>query len=343
MRRIFGRPIVWAALFIISAAVLFATESFGLSDDWIVPFILSLVGGWLAGNTILDRLNRVESLRVRILIHVAAIAAIALTIWAMFVCAKPLTDAGFLPGSSWGVFFALQMAGLIAVAWLALALLHTITALVKVSSKPVDLRLPEWEAAEGDGAIVRFFAAPMRFGVLTAAIVGTVIVASLLGAGLMLVFPAIMNAGPMVMIVALALVLGMPLYAILSAVFRARSRRCSILFGDRRLRLEIGDDAFECGYGQLDGLVWRRGTEYSRIELSARGEQRSLIVGVAKQPPKVAANLPELSRRTRRLLETAGLSDVSTDREKRSGLTRYRRVAAPAGSTGSAVSTGATG
>lgn len=334
MRRIFGKPLVWAALLIAAASVLFATGTFGLSDDWIVPFLLTLLGGWLAGNAILDGLNRVVPFRIRIMLHIGAIAAIALTIWAMFLWTKPLAKAGILPDSGWGVFFALQMAGLVAVAWLVLALLHTVTALVKVGSKPVDRRLPEWEAAESDGAIVRFSAAPMRFGALTGVIVGTIVVASLLGAGLMLAFPAIMNAGPMVVIVALALVIGLPLYAIISAMFRARSRRCSILFGDRRLRLEVGDDVFECGYVQLDELIWRRGSEYARIELGARGERRSLIVGVAKQPPGTAPNLPELSRRTKRLLEAAGLEDVSSEREARSGLTRYRRQAVPASATG---------
>lgn len=334
MRRIFGKPLVWAALLIAAASVLFATGTFGLSDDWIVPFLLTLLGGWLAGNAILDGLNRVEPFRIRIMLHIGAIAAIALTIWAMFLWTKPLAKAGILPDSGWGVFFALQMAGLVAVAWLVLALLHTVTALVKVGSKPVDRRLPEWEAAESDGAIVRFSAAPMRFGALTGVIVGTIVVASLLGAGLMLAFPAIMNAGPMVVIVALALVIGLPLYAIISAMFRVRSRRCSILFGDRRLRLEVGDDVFECGYVQLDELIWRRGSEYARIELGARGERRSLIVGVAKQPPGTAPNLPELSRRTKRLLEAAGLEDVSSEREVRSGLTRYRRQAVPASATG---------
>ncbi|PII82804.1 hypothetical protein BMH32_03720 [Leucobacter sp. OLJS4] len=334
MRRIFGKPVVWAALLIAAASVLFATGSFGLSDDWIVPFLLTLLGGWFAGNAILDGLNRVEPFRIRIMLHVGATAAIALTIWAMFLWTKPLAQTGILPDSGWGVFFALQMAGLVTVAWLALALLHTVTALVKVGSKPVERRLPEWEAAESDGAIVRFSAAPMRFGALTGVIVGTVIVASLLGAGLMLAFPAVMNVGPMVVIIAFALVIGLPLYAIISAMFRARSRRCSILFGDRRLRLEVGDDVFECGYAQLDELLWRRGSEYARIELSARGEQRSLIVGVAKQPPEVAPNLPELPRRTKRLLEAAGLEDVSSAREVRSGLTRYRRQAVPASATG---------
>ena len=207
MRRIFGKPLVWAALLIAAASVLFATGTFGLSDDWIVPFLLTLLGGWLAGNAILDGLNRVVPFRIRIMLHIGAIAAIALTIWAMFLWTKPLAKAGILPDSGWGVFFALQMAGLVAVAWLVLALLHTVTALVKVGSKPVDRRLPEWEAAESDGAIVRFSAAPMRFGALTGVIVGTIVVASLLGAGLMLAFPAIMNAGPMVVIVALALMI----------------------------------------------------------------------------------------------------------------------------------------
>lgn len=163
----------------------------------------------------------------------------------------------------------------------------------------------------------------MRMRALTLAITGTVLPAGLVAFVLMIVFDDLaMSLGPRIVIVALGLIVGLPVYVVFTAVARRRSVPTVIAFGNDELRLAVGSVDHRIAYRDLDHLLWRPRSDYARIEVRADGVDLSLLLGLVKPLRGVERGLPDLPKRVFRRLELAGLS---VERSRRDEVVTFTR------------------
>ena len=159
---------------------------------------------------------------------------------------------------------------------------------------------------------------------LRAWIAGTVAVAGVIAVGLLIATDDLLpSLGPRALVLLFGVALALPAYAIVMAVLRRDTRDCSIRFVRDRMRVTAGDDVHEFRLAEIDEMVWRPASEYARVEVASDATRVSLIVGIARQSPGVAAGLPALSGRMKSVLAGAGLVEQPT---RRSDIVTLRRA-----------------
>lgn len=316
-RRILGMPLLWALL----CGVL-ALPGYAAGGDAFLPFLLTLVGGWLCGMSFVSATARLSPPRRAAVVHVlGAVAAGLLLVFLSTVVPELLPRK---PHPIRAVAAVVQLAAAPAAGWIWLALIGRITSAIRMREAPVVLVAPEWEAADrGSGSVLRFAAVPLTMRALTLGVLLVVLVVAGSGVALMIAFDAfVMAAGPRIVIVAIGIVLGLPAYLVVTAVLHRRTVACAVRFDGDRMRLDIAGRKVVLRYTDVERLVWRGDSEYARLEVRGGGADISLIAGLGRVPKGQAAALPPLSRRVRRLLEGAGLSS-SPSRDGR--VERYIR------------------
>ena len=308
LARVVAAPMSWGILCFAVAAI-WRGEGF-------VPFLLLLVAGWCAGHTIVRALWRLPSARGRLVAH----AGLSILFLAIGAAVTPrwgeLLDP--LPSALQTSAYLLGMASITMVGWVWLALIGLITSIV--TSQGAARVGPEWE--NDGGLVLRLAAVPAPHRRLTNA---TVVAGA--GGGLAIVLAVIawmplLNGGPRLLVLLFGAV-ALPLYEWCKVPLRAQTQACEVRIMTRALRIDAGGTAHDFAYRDIDELVWCTKGEQARIDVAGRGTRRSLLVGIARQEPGVAATLPPLSGRFRRLLATNGL--VEDARRQRHGQLRFTR------------------
>lgn len=313
------RPLFWGVLLL--AGALAATLA---GDDLsFFPFLLMLVGGWCVGFSFVGLTLRMPA-RAGVPLHIGVAVVLAALLVVVIEFAGPWL--GTLPEAVRAIVVVLQMAAIPAAGWIWLGLLSRVTSVLSrrdAAKRPAPVPRTWERAASGDGSEVHVDAVEMHMRALTLAIIGMIVPAGLVAFALMVVFDDLaMSLGPRVVIIALGLIVGLPVYVVFLAIARRRSLPTVIAFGNDELRVAVGALRHRIRYSDLDHLLWRSQSDYARIEVRGDGVDLSLLVGVVKPPRGVAGGLPDLPKRVFRRLELAGLT---VERARRDEVVTFSR------------------
>ena len=318
---------LWAlALFACAYAIELATGyALGLPS-----YLLLIVAGALMGSAILAWIARIPTRRAE-LVTLAGVA-VGILVSGMILVPRysEIMDAigAALPEP---VVAALGLAAIAAppmAAWIWFRLLAEITAAIPRSAERAAAARTRatWEAVPGEsGSLVRFTAVRMRMRTLVLVIIGTVIVGGAAGAGFAIWLSERFGLvfGPRLLVLFLGLLVGLPCFVLISLWLRRATSVCSMRFDERSLRLTVDGVETRIGYSELDTLRWREGSDYARVVLlPLRGDEISLLVGIARALPGQTSELPPLSERIRRLLAASGL--VAVERKQLTVFERER-------------------
>ncbi|MFK0403749.1 hypothetical protein ACIQTT_15585 [Microbacterium sp. NPDC090225] len=313
------RPLFWGVVLL--AAALAATLA---GDDLsFFPFLLMLVGGWCFGFAFVGLTLRMPP-RTGVPLHVGVAIVLAALMIVVVEFAGPWLATLHEPVR--GVVVVLQMAAIPAAGWIWLGLLSRVTSAVSrrdAAKRPAPVPRT-WERAEsGDGSELHVDAVEMRMRALTLAMIGMIVPAGLVAFALMVVFDDLaMRLGPRIVIIALGLLVGLPVYFAFTSVARRRSLPSVIAFGNDELRVTVGSVPHRIRYRDVDHLLWRPRSDYARIEVRADDVDLSLLLGLVKPPRGVERGLPDLPKRVFRRLELAGLA---VDRSRRDEVVTFSR------------------
>lgn len=310
-RRLVGNSLAWATL---AAAVSLPFFVVGAGMDF-VPFVLSLLSGWLCGAFVAGRLLAITPALRGTLIHLAVVLVptIVLVVLTMSGAGSNLDR---LPEPIVGIALFVWFAALPGLAWVWLALLGRLTA---QSQRTTVARSPRRWTRERAGWELTVAAVPLRMGALAGALVLLVVPLGIAVAGILIAFDAFAAwSGPRFAIIALALLIGAPAALLFYALARRRSREVVVRFADRRLIIEGVDGAFDEPLADIASLRYRRESEYARIVVATmEGREVSLITGLARVPREVAPELPRLPDAVIHALNVAGLGEVGSGRVQR--------------------------
>lgn len=129
------------------------------------------------------------------------------------------------------------------------------------------------------------------------------------------------GAAARMLIVAAALCLCLPLVFLANAPFRARTVSVSLTYDAQAMTITVDAESRRFPLHDITDIVWRAGTEYSRIVINGRGIRCSLLAGIARPLPGLRSDVPTVSAELHRALEGAGLSVSGTE----PGYRRYQR------------------
>lgn len=300
-RRLLGSPLVWAS---VCAAIALPWFVSGAGMEFF-PFLLAIVAGWACGFSFVNATGRAVRMRRAVALHVFGAVASAALVVVGAEFGGPFAAA--LPEPLGAVVLFLQFAAIPAAGWVWLALLARLVEAVGRRSPHRVPVVPAWER-EGDAAMVRFAAVPMRSRTLSLLIGVTAAVGGALAFALLVVLDdAVLRLGARLSIILVGVLIALPLHLLIASRLRRLTRPCWVRLDGERLEIGVGGVRHGVPLRELEVLVWRPRSEYARVEARGGGLDVSLVVGVARTPNGVAAELPEPTRHVRRTLEDAGL------------------------------------
>lgn len=322
-------PVVWFVVCTLVAVPFFLAER-GVE---LVPMIATIVGGLLAGATLLGVIEAAPSMKVRVVTHLVVTAA-AVGV-AMLLTRKDVGEAiGALPAPWNGLLFMPVLGSAFCAGWLAFTLLGRVP-LSFVKDKPAtaetalaarivgapDLPTPRFEVSrsgENTQWRVTVRAVPLPLARLGWIIALVVIVVGGLVAGILISLDQAGLPSSRWFIILLGFAIGMPIAAAVYAWFRRASQEHTISLTADRLRIVTQRTLIEVSLADLDYLEWRVGSDYARIV--ARDHESdtdiSLMVGLT------GSALPTLPQNLRRTLTGAGLEERSNTAR---GMRTYTR------------------
>ncbi|RLP74319.1 hypothetical protein D9V32_13280 [Mycetocola tolaasinivorans] len=270
----------------------------------VVPFILTLVGGWLIGVAFVNWTLRMQPVSRGVIVHVG-VAVVATTAMIVGVEGGGAFIRG-LPEALRGPVVMGQLALIPAICWTLLGLVSRVTVLARRPAR--NLRtVPEW-VEDRTGVTVAFHAVPMRlrtlygWGIALAALVAVVISIPIVNDAV----PRWANQSPMIFLAAAAIT-ALPPYLVFRAVCARRTRSVVVRFTPRGLTLTEDGVSVQIPLSRVTRLVWSASGETCRVELEAPAADRSLLLSVARHDRGVSAELPPLRARTVSWLAEAGL------------------------------------
>jgi hypothetical protein len=299
-RRILHLPLFWA---LVCGALAVPGYLGGRLE--LLPFLFTLVGGWLCGFAFVNATLRIPGRR-GLVVHVVGAVGAGLLLWLLAEGVPALLAPK--PNPARALLAVLQMAAVPAAGWVWLGLISRLTAMIGARDAAKAPQAPQWEPAER-GSIARFRGVPLTtralafWCVLTAAVVAILVMVVVIASG-----GTILNVGPKVFLLLYVAVPGLPAYLLMSWLLRRRAVDCAVRFDADRLRVEVDGAEQRIRYRELERLVWRAEGDFARIEARGSGVEAAIIAGIARKPGGTPAALPTLSRRVVRLLEDAGLT-----------------------------------
>lgn len=353
MKRVVGSPLTWA-LAAFAAALPWTLTGNGAD---LVPMLCLLVSGFFAGLVVMRLLARIPSDRAALWTHVGVAAGFALygaLVVPRYSAAMDWLEH-WLPRPVVTLLMAVGMAAVTAAGVVWITLLGRLLAAIP-SGRASSLPAPEWEGLSS-GARADFSAVPMtRRAFLWIASGCTLLALAAAVVVFVLVEPVVSRWSPRLLLLAFGSCLLLPVYLAGRGYLRARTRACSVVCARGRIELSVGaarsmahgasrgmargvdsgPDHFAAQraapegprlvvpFRDLDALTWCAVGDAARIELRWGGQQRSLLVGIAKHLPGKRAALPELSKRVRAELRAAGLEELPSPRSP--DMRRYART-----------------
>lgn len=300
-------PILWAVggLGLIAVAAMVISAG---GIDGIVPYLLSLAGGWMCGYFLVGiLLAGGGGKRIVGLVILAGILSVVL--WALVgPLAERIAELETM-GIAW--VLAAQFALPACVGWMWIAVISTITQRARMPR--AELAPMEW-VQDGGSSALTFAAIPLTLRALGICISGVILAA---GLGVVAVAIAtddsLLFAGPRFMIILLGAVIGLPAYLALVYVLRRRQVTVVVDFRSESviLRTDGADRVFDLD--DIAELSWGGNGEYSRLLVrTVQGERVSYVAGLAKAPQGLSPALPSLPRPVVRRLEIAGFVERAT-------------------------------
>lgn len=298
--RIPRMPLVWA---LVCGAL--ALPGYLAGDPGFLPFLFTLIGGWLCGLSFVNATLRMPARR-GLIMHIAGAVGAGLLLWLLAEAVPSLLAPK--PNPARAFLAVLQMAAVPAAGWVWLALISRTTAMIGARDVAKARPAPQWEPT-ARGSLVRFRAvllstrALVWWCSLAAAIAIAVLAVVLIATG-----GRVPYVGPKLFLLLYVAIPGLPAYLFTSWLLRRRAVDCAARFDADRLRIEVDGSEDGIRYRELDRLVWRTEGDFARIEARGSGVDLTLIAGIARRPGGTSTVLPGLSRRAVRLMEEAGLT-----------------------------------
>lgn len=317
-RRLLGKPLVWAAACALLALPWYLAGS-GLE---LLPYLLTLVGGWLCGFAFVNATLGMQPPRRGALVHLTGAVLLGAALTWIILEGKDVVSVA--PESVRAVILFLQMAAIPAAGWLWLALIGRVSDIARTPSaraQPAPAA-PDWEE-DYAGTLVRFAAIPMQMRRLGTIVAGVVVVVGSLAVLMLIEFDWFLNFGSArIIILAVGLLFALPAYLLLKSALGRMTVSYTVQFTRDQLRIDTDTDSIEIALRDIDELVWRCTSDYARLNVRGTGRNVSLIAGFARMPRGVLPQLPPLPHRILRNLTEAGLE---VRRTRRPGLTVFRR------------------
>ncbi|MGN7861769.1 hypothetical protein ACTJI8_14405 [Microbacterium sp. 22303] len=298
--RILRMPLLWA---LVCGAL--AVPGYLAGDPGFLPFLFTLIGGWLCGLSFVNATLRVPAGR-GLIVHITGAVGAGLLLWLMIEAVPALLAPK--PNPARAFLAVLQLAAVPAACWVWLGLISRITAMIGARDAAKARPAPQWEPSER-GSLVRFRAVPLsaRALVLWCSLAGALAIAALVVV-LIVTGGRALYVGPKLFLLLYIAIPGLPAYLVTSWLLRRRAVSCAVRFDADRLRIEVDGVEERIRYCHLDRLVWRADGDFARIEACGSGVDLTLVAGIARKTGGTATVLPALSRRAVRLMEEAGLT-----------------------------------
>lgn len=323
-RRVLTHPLVWAPICFAAALPLLGTEH----DFW--GFLLSLVSGWLVAHALVGALVRLRPPALAIALHVAASLAAGVLLFAL-TAAGPWRGA--LPAS---VVAGIGFAVVPAAGWVWLTLIGRVTGAVREDASRRAQRLvePAW-TRDGGTWTLALPAVPLRSTTFAAAAGGLAAAGIALFGGFVFVFDDLAaRMSPLMMVLVLGWVVGLPVYLVLRAVAHARTVDVAVTItagagpGGRMRVRRAADDAvlFDASLRGIRSVQWHARSAPTRIVVRpAQGPGLVLLVGLARRSKDAAATYAMPPRRLLSALDAAGLRAPARGRPHDDRLVLERR------------------
>ncbi len=305
VRGALGHPLVWAVVCGLAAVPLLGTAfDFG-------GFLLCLAAGWLVAHAVVGALMTLRSLALSFSLHIGLAAAAGVALYALTQHAAPApVDAAIVTAASYA---AVPAAG-----WVWLTLIGRVSGLVRADSARRAARLvtPEWERS-GDVWELRLPVVPLRLS--TYRLVLGILIGG--GGGALIAFvvgfsDVAMRMSPLLIVIVLGWLVGLPVYGGLLLIARSRTVDARVRVTTDRMvveRMPEGAPIVDLGLAELRSLRWAASEAPTRVELRpVDGPGLVLLFGLSHRPAGMAATLPELPSGLRRRLTDAGLSARET-------------------------------
>ncbi len=301
VRSLLGHSLLWAVLCGLAAIPLLGSAfDFG-------GFLLCLIAGWLVGHAVVRSVTGLRSIALSFSLHigVAAVAGVALY----------LLSRGLIPDIvDASVTTAIAFAAVPAAGWIWLTLLGRVSGLVRADSDRRAARRvpPEWTRTN-DVWELRLPVVVVRLSTYRA-VIGIFFAAA---AGVLSVFVVVfsdvaMRMSPLMIVVVLGWLVGLPIYGAILLLARARTVDALVRVTRGRLVIERRTDAtrvVDLAFAEVQALRWAGRETPSRIEVRpVAGSDLVLLFGLARRPAGMSATLPPLPSGLRGRLAEAGLS-----------------------------------
>ncbi|WP_136587786.1 hypothetical protein [Microbacterium hydrothermale] len=305
MRALLGHPLLWAVL-----CGLAALRLLGTNVDF-AGFLLCLIAGWLVAHAVVRGLMALRSPGLSFGLHVGVAAAAAAALF--------LLTRGVIPGAvDASVTAALSFSAVPAAGWIWLTLIGRVSGLVRADSARRTARLvsPDWTRTN-DVWELRLPAVALRLSTYR----GVVGILFAVAAGVLSVFVVVfsdvaMRMSPLMIVVVLGWLIGLPIYGAILLIARARTVEVLVRVTRGRLVIERTTEektdatrVVDLAFGEVRALRWAARDAPTRVEVRpVAGSGVVLLFGLARRPAGMAATLPALPTGLRRRLEEAGLS-----------------------------------
>lgn len=315
--RIVRHPLLWTGV-----CLAIAVPLMGTAFDF-VGFLLSLVAGWLAANAVARGLFLLRRRALSLALHVglSIVAGVAL-----FALAEGASSLRALPT---GAVMAVSFAMVAFAGWTWITLIGRVSGAVQADSerRASTLVEPEWQR-DAEWWTLRLPAVVLRRTSYVAAVAALAIAA----AAVVIVFVVVLDdlaqrMSPLVMVLVLGWVVGLPMFLVLRGVARARTVSVEVRAGVERVEVRRTEDGHVLFDAPVDGirmLHWASRSAPTRaIVRPDEGPGLVLLFGMARRAKGTATTVPELPARLRRAWEAVGLAQTRT----RTGETTLGRAA----------------
>ena len=278
----------------------------GQGHDGFLAYLGVIVGGWALAFAAVNALAGLAPRRQWV-VHVAlAVGAVAL-----LATTTALLDAlSGLPQPWRGPLLYVALGLPPAAGWVLLTLLGRVSNRIDrdVSRRAATLTPLAWSGSDSRPELTATASTfPRRR--LTVLIVGAIAVGGLLATVVMILAERwVLRLPPLMLVVLLGVLIGLPLYAAVHAVVNHGRGPVTLRWGTGAVEIDAGTDArWVVPLAMIRRLVWCMQGDMARFEIHTATRRETFLVGMVRQDAGSASELPPLQHRMTRALEQAGL------------------------------------